>query len=125
MPLPRSLGEFNHRYSNHVTLPFAKRLPGFGVVVHHGRKSGRTYRTPVSVFARPGGYTICLTYGRGDWVKNVMHAGSAELLTRGRSHTVANFSIVADPQHEGLPRPVRAILRRIRADEVLRAEEVG
>ena len=71
---------------NKVTRQLAPWLPGLGVVVHRGRKSGKPYRTPVNVFARPGGrYVLALTYGPDtDWVKNVVAAGGCELLTRGQ-----------------------------------------
>src|SRR5258708_9874623 len=39
---------------------FAARLPGFGIVTHVGRKSGRIYRTPVNVFREPDGFLIAL-----------------------------------------------------------------
>lgn len=70
---------------NKVTRQLAPWLPGLGVVVHRGRRSGREYRTPVNVFPRPEGrYVLALSYGPDtDWVKNVIAAGGCELLTRG------------------------------------------
>ena len=70
---------------NKVTRPVCRWLPGMGVVVHRGRRSGTVYRTPVNVFPRPGGrYVLALTYGPDtDWVKNVLAAGGCELLTVG------------------------------------------
>ena len=79
MPLPQSLAEFNKKFTNRVTCPFAARLPGFGIVTHRGRKSGRSYSIPVNVFRRSGQWVFALTYGEGDWVKNVVHAGAADL----------------------------------------------
>jgi hypothetical protein len=38
-------------------------MPGLGVVVHRGRRSGRVYQTPVNVFATEDGYVVALTYG--------------------------------------------------------------
>ena len=37
-------------------------MPGFGVVVHRGRRSGREFHTPVNVFPRHDGVRIALTY---------------------------------------------------------------
>jgi hypothetical protein len=48
----RRLAHFNRRFTNHVARPLAMLLPGFGVVVHTGRRSGREYRTPVNGEAR-------------------------------------------------------------------------
>ena len=44
-------------------LHLARWLPGFGVVEHAGRRSGRRYRTPVNVFRPGASYVIALTYG--------------------------------------------------------------
>src|ERR671924_348945 len=52
MPLPRRLATFNRVVTNRVLGPFARYVPGFAVVSHVGRRSGRTYRTPVSLFSR-------------------------------------------------------------------------
>jgi deazaflavin-dependent oxidoreductase (nitroreductase family) len=125
MPLPDSLAKFNRTVTNRITRPFAGRLPGFGIVRHTGRRSGRIYDTPVNVFRRPGGFTFALTYGRSDWVKNVLHAGSAELLTRGRVHRIVNPRVVQEPSHPGVPAPVGAILRRLQVEEELLADDVG
>jgi hypothetical protein len=83
------------------------------------------YRTPVNVFRRRGGFQLALTYGRGDWVLNVLRAGEAELLTRGRLHRIGRPVIVHDPNHTAFPVPVRLALRAIHADEVLRADDLG
>jgi deazaflavin-dependent oxidoreductase (nitroreductase family) len=125
VPLPQSLGQFNKRFTNRVTRPFAARLPGFGVVIHTGRRTGRTYSVPVVVFRRREGYEFALTYGRGDWVKNVLHEGRAQLQTRGRRHELTNPRVVSDPHHHGIARPVRRVLRTIHADEVLFADDAG
>jgi hypothetical protein len=46
-----------------VTLRIAGCLPGFGILSHVGRKSGRTYRIPINVFQRCDYYYFALTYG--------------------------------------------------------------
>lgn len=61
-------------------------MPGLGVVVHQGRRSGKEYQTPVNVFAAPDGYVLALTYGADtDWVKNVLAAGAASCAPAARS----------------------------------------
>src|SRR5216683_4697167 len=80
----RWVAAFNLAVTNRITSLFAARLPGFGIVTHKGRKSGRIYRTPVNVFRAPDGFLIALTYGReSEWVKNVLADGGCELETRG------------------------------------------
>jgi deazaflavin-dependent oxidoreductase (nitroreductase family) len=84
--LHKRLARFNRRVTNRITGPVAKWLPGFGVITHTGRRSKRRYRTPVNVFAAPGGYVVALTYGAdSDWVKNVLASGGCELDRRGRT----------------------------------------
>ena len=46
----RWVAAFNLAVTNRITTRFAGRLPGFGIVTHAGRKSGKLYRTPVNVF---------------------------------------------------------------------------
>ena len=125
MPLPESLARFNRSVTNRITRLVAPWLPGFGIGVHKGRKSGREYRTPVNVFRRNGGFTFDLTYGQGDWVKNVLHARTAQLRTRGHTHTITNFRVVTEPDHPTMPWPVRKILRRLGVTEELLADDVS
>jgi deazaflavin-dependent oxidoreductase (nitroreductase family) len=88
MPIPLAVGRLNKAGLNRLTRRIAPWAPGLGVVVHRGRRSGRAYETPVSVFPTGDGYMFALTYGPGtDWVKNVLAEGGCELCTRG--HTIA------------------------------------
>ena len=123
MPLSRTIGRFNRVATNRLTRLIAGRLPGFGIITHRGRGSGRTYRTPVNVFRRPGGFVVALTYGRGDWVENVLAAGQAQVRTRGRTHNLGNPRVLRDPARVGLPAPVRGMLSWLNVDEFLRLDE--
>src|SRR3989442_10765423 len=79
----RWVAAFNLAVTNRITSRFAARLPGFGILRHVGRKSGRVYRTPVNVFRTSEGFLIALTYGRdSEWVRNVVAAGECKLETR-------------------------------------------
>lgn len=110
MPLPRALGRFNHYVTNRLLGPLAPYLPGFGVVVHTGRKSHRQYRTPVNVFRRNGGYVIALTYGPDtDWVRNVLAQGGCTLITRGRAVRLTRPRLYQDERRRALPLPARLI----------------
>ena len=112
MALPRGLAAFNRRVTNHVTGPFARWLPGFGVIVHRGRRSQREYRSPANVFVAGGGYVVALTYGaNSDWVKNVLAAGGCDLVTRGRTIHLTAPEIFHDETRRHVPRMVRPILR--------------
>ncbi len=113
--MPKAMARINRVATNRVTRPLLRRLPGFGVVVHHGRRSGRRYETPVNVFRMRPGLRIALTYGRdSDWVKNVVAAGGATIVTRGRELTLTAPRITHDPKRTGarlLERPMLALLR--------------
>src|SRR5215204_4698399 len=50
VPLPKQLARFNRVTTNRVAFPVARRVPGFAVVLHTGRRSGCSYRTPVNAF---------------------------------------------------------------------------
>jgi deazaflavin-dependent oxidoreductase (nitroreductase family) len=125
MPIPDAVARFNRIATNRVTKPFAGRLPGFAVVHHTGRKSGRPYQTPVNIFARPGGYIAALTYGPDrDWVKNVMAAGGCELELRGKILQVGAPEIIHDPARGGMPPGVRQILGLLGVTDFLHLTKV-
>jgi deazaflavin-dependent oxidoreductase (nitroreductase family) len=96
--------------SNHVLGPLARVLPGFGVVIHRGRRSGREYRTPVGVFRTPDGYAVALFYGVGDWARNVLAAGGCDLEIRRRVVRLVDPRLVRDPSRGPVPVPIRPIL---------------
>jgi len=118
LPIPRSISRFNRRFTNPLALRVAGCLPGFAIVRHIGRKSGRAYRTPVNAFRTDDGYIIALTYGsESDWVKNVLAAGSCELQTRGRRVRLFNPRIETDESKGWAPLPVKLILDLIHAPQ--------
>ncbi len=121
MPAPRSIARFNKHFTNRLSLRVAGYLPGFAIVSHIGRNSGRTYRTPVNAFRTEGGYIIALTYGEhSDWVKNVLAAGACELLTRGRRVRLISPHVETDKSKSWAPLPVRLILDLIDAPQYMR-----
>jgi len=65
------------------------------IVRHAGRTSGRVYETPVQAAASDDGFVIALPYGTGsDWVKNVLAAGKATIISDGGEHEVDQPEIV-------------------------------
>jgi deazaflavin-dependent oxidoreductase (nitroreductase family) len=112
MPLPKRLARFNRLVTNRVLGPFARQLPGFAIVSHVGRRSGRAYRTPVNLFRSNDGYVIALTYGSdSQWVRNVLAAGAVAIETRGQRIHLVEPEIVHDAQRSLVPSPVRPMLR--------------
>ena len=120
MTTRRRVARFNRVFANHIFGPMLARLPGFGLVCHRGRKSGREYRTPVKLFRRDGDYVITLPYGRdSDWVKNVLAAGGCELRTGGRRIRVGQPVVFADDGQTPIPKPLRRMLSVIKCTHFL------
>lgn len=120
-PIPRAVARANRRALNPVMRHVAPHLPGFGMLTHVGRRSGRRYTIPVNVFRDGGhGYRIALTYGRDtDWLRNVLAAGRCTLQTRGRVVELVEPRLVHDPSRSWAPSPVRQVLGLIDAPDVL------
>src|ERR1700739_682369 len=94
----RWLAKINIAFTNRITGLFAGWLPGFGILTHVGRKSGKVYRAPINVFRASNGFIIPLTYsGESEWVKNVLAAGKCELKARGNKYQLSAPKVVRDP----------------------------
>jgi deazaflavin-dependent oxidoreductase (nitroreductase family) len=116
----RWLAKINIVFTNRITGLFAGWLPGFGILTHVGRKSGKVYRTPINVFRASNGFVIALTYSsQSEWVKNVLAAGGCELKTRGKKYGASAPNVVRDPTRRRFPIPVRVVLRIVGADEYM------
>jgi deazaflavin-dependent oxidoreductase (nitroreductase family) len=126
MPAPRWVARANKAGLNRVTKFIAPWAPGWAVVVHRGRKSGKTFRTPLWAFRRQDGFVIALTYGaEADWVRNVISAGGCELETRRRRYQVGDPRVYRDENATDMPAFIRFMLRRvIKAPEFLSVEVV-
>lgn len=121
MPAPRTLARFNKRFTNRLFLRVAGRLPGFAIVSHVGRRSGRSYRTPVNAFRTDDGYIIALTYGaESDWVKNILAAGSCGLQTKGHRVRLFDPRIETDQSKRWAPLPGKLVLDLIDAPQYMR-----
>lgn len=120
MPLPAGLARFNKQVTNRVARTFAGRLPGFAVLVHRGRRSGRVYRTPVNMFRAGNDVVLALTYGRDrDWVKNVLAANGCEVETRGVVMKVIEPRIADDPDCSAAPAAIRPFLKALGVREFM------
>jgi deazaflavin-dependent oxidoreductase (nitroreductase family) len=116
----RWLAKINIVFTNRITSLFAGWLPGFGILTHMGRKSGKVYRTPVNVFRVPNGFIVALTYSsQSEWVKNVLAAGGCELKTRGKKYQLSAPKVVRDPTRRRFPFLVRIVLKVVGADEYM------
>jgi len=126
MPAPYWLARFHSRVTNRIVGPLAPHLPGFGLLIHTGRKTHRRYRTPVNVFPRGDRYVIALTYGpRCDWVRNVRARGACTLEIGGRRVSLVRPRLYHDAQHRVIPAPFRLLLRLLRVNDFLELQEAG
>jgi deazaflavin-dependent oxidoreductase (nitroreductase family) len=127
MPLSHGMARFNRCYTNRVSRHVAGWAPGFALVRHTGRRSGRQYETPVNVFVREGRYVFALTYGETDWVKNVLSAGRCTIRTRGRDLELASPERIHDPSRRLATVPARWILGLIHVEDfiAMRPAETG
>jgi deazaflavin-dependent oxidoreductase (nitroreductase family) len=114
MPIPKVVARWNKVALNRVTRHIAPWMPGLGLVIHRGRRSGRHYETPVNVFRTEDGYMMALTYGPAtDWVRNVMAAGGCDLRTRGHTVHLGSPRMFHDENRSAI-RPVeRQVLRLV------------
>lgn len=120
MPVPRGVARFNKVALNKVTVRIAPVAPGFGVLTHRGRKSGRVFHTPVNVFAKPDRVVIALTYGTdSDWLKNVQAAGACDVRTRGSDIHLVNPRLVHDDTRADIRPFERMILRALKVSDFL------
>ncbi len=88
------------RLFTRVMRPLALRSAGkegssTSVVRHTGRRSGRTYETPVIAARHGDSFLIALPYGeRTDWLKNVLGEGSATIVTNGHTYEVDRPQVI-------------------------------
>jgi deazaflavin-dependent oxidoreductase (nitroreductase family) len=83
MPWPSFLRPA-HVVINPIALRLAGRAGSLAVVIHTGRRSSRTYRTPVRAFRRGDVVAVGVNFGAGShWVQNILTAGGCQLRLRG------------------------------------------
>ncbi|MEW2478839.1 nitroreductase family deazaflavin-dependent oxidoreductase [Mycobacterium sp. NPDC049093] len=91
----RVIAHFNKYVTNPLQRLWAPWLPYMAVIEHTGRKSGKSYRTPVMAFVDHKSVSVVLNYGeRSDWVRNVRAAGTASVRHRGQRYLLTNPRII-------------------------------
>ena len=113
MIFPVWLENFQIKYINPVMSPLAKKLPGFTVVKHRGRKSGKQFDTTVNSFRKGDVLAIGLLHGKTNWVKNVLAAGEADMSVSGTDLHVVNPRVLpAGTVDPSLPRIAQLVAKR-------------
>jgi deazaflavin-dependent oxidoreductase (nitroreductase family) len=114
MHLPRALAAFNRKVTNPIQRRWAGRIPGHAIVEHTGRRSGRSYSTPVLCFRRSGGFVFLVGYGLGsDWVRNLLAADGGSVVHRGRRYAVRDVRLVPAPAGRELLPPALQLVTRL------------
>jgi deazaflavin-dependent oxidoreductase (nitroreductase family) len=109
--LPRALARFNRAVTNPIQLRYAWLLPPWLVVCHTGRRSGRSYRTPVHAYRSGRTLAVLVLYGeRSDWVQNVL-AGGARVVRCGRTYELVAPRLVSPARARDVPAVARALGR--------------
>ena len=114
---------FNKRVVNPAMRHLAGRRYWYASLIRHtGRRSGRSYATPVVAVPIPAGLLIPLPYGVGvDWLRNVLAAGTATIVSHGRLYAVTDPQIVdATTAEPLLPARRRREFRRFGIDRYVR-----
>ena len=95
MALPRWLAKVNKRIFN----PREVRRGTYPVLIHVGRRSGRTFHTPMDAFPTDTGYVCVVRYGQdSDWVRNTMAAGGARLRVDGDELELTSPRLVSEEE---------------------------
>ena len=94
MELSRRVARFNKALNNPVQGLYAWALPPWAVLLHRGRRSGRSYRTPVLAFRRDRTLIVALLYGeQSDWLRNMQNDGG-RVVRMGRTYEVSAPRVV-------------------------------
>jgi deazaflavin-dependent oxidoreductase (nitroreductase family) len=95
-PVRNAVRTFNKYVLNPAMIHLAGRKHWYAAVIRHsGRRSGRSYVTPVVADRVTDGFIIPLPYGTGvDWLRNVLAAGRAAVTVGGQTYDVVEPKII-------------------------------
>ena len=78
------------------------------IIRHVGRTSGTVHETPIVPIPVDDGFLVVTPYGtQADWVRNVLAAGGATLITEGSTHELVEPEMV----------PISSVIDRIPASD--------
>lgn len=112
---------------NRITTPLARAGRGpFSLVRHVGRKSGKTYETPLILAPVEGGFVAELTYGdHVDWYRNIVAAGECDVVVMGKTHHIDRIETMsAEAGRRAFGHPFDWILKALGRHEFRYLHEV-
>lgn len=65
-----------------------------GALHHIGRRSGRTYVTPLSAYRLGDGFVLGVAYPEVDWCRNVLAAGKCTLTWNGKEYALERPELI-------------------------------
>ena len=88
---------FHHALGNPIQMRSAGTPGAYASVIRHqGRKTGRTYETPVWAAATEDGFVVPMVYGAGsDWLRNVLASGSAVIVHDGVASRLEHPEVIS------------------------------
>lgn len=108
MLVPPAMERLQIKYINPLIRPLAKWMPGFAVIKHRGRTSGKEYETIVTAYRKGSVLAIGLIHGKTNWVKNVLAAGEADIRVARKDLHLTNPRVLpagtVDPTLPRIPR---------------------
>jgi len=84
--------DFRRRHAGH-------RHSATALLTHVGRRTRKTYQTPLGAQPHGDGFVVSLPYGsQTDWCRNVMAAGMCKLTWKGHTYELERPEIVSGSQ---------------------------
>ena len=112
MRVPRAVAKFNRRITNPLAVRFGRWAPLNGTLEHVGRKSGKTYQTPLNIFETADGFVVPIGYGlESHWVQNALAGGPLTVHKAGRTIPIVDARIVSKADAEPLVTRGRTMFR--------------
>ena len=95
-----------------------------GIITHVGRKSGRTYATPIAATPIPNGFIIALPYGTDvDWCRNILAADTCTLQWHSTTYNLVKPQVIdAATVVSSMPPANQAFFRLFKVNHVLKLE---
>ena len=108
------------RRLNPALIPIARRLPPLAVVRHQGRRSGRTYETPVQAFATETGFIVAMLFtSNANWALNILAADGGEITKGGHRYAISKPRLRGAEAQADLPAPFGTLMRSLGVEAFL------
>ena len=102
-----------------------RRIPPLAVLHHNGRRTGRSYDTPVQAYPTAQGYVVGLAYDRNaSWALNLLAAGGGEMTRANRRYRITKPRRVGREVLQLLPRWAQLMMRAVGIDDYLQFDAV-